>query len=400
MKKLFLLVSLMIVFVFGIFFGKNFFNKNYEKYYLLYAKDMKDWPRAFVDEGVEYVEMKPLDLPPIPKDNPLTKEKALLGEILFNERLLSKSQQYACISCHNKELGFGDGIKTSYGHDLQKGNRNAPNIMMSGFYKKLFWDGRADSLEDQALGPIQNPIEMANDLNIALQRLKNIPFYQNLFLLVFSDKSKIKLEQKSLLGKDFITQKDLDTLKTPIKDKKNKKIAEALITKQNLLKAIATYERTLVPKNTRFNQFLQGKYNALTPQEVYGLHVFRTKGRCMNCHNGMILSDSKFHNIGLSFYGRKLQDLGRYEISKQIEDVGAFKTPSLIGISKSAPYMHNGIFPHLRGVLNMYNAGFPTPKPTDSQRQDPLFPKTSPLIHKLNLSEDEINALEAFLKTL
>ena len=119
----------------------------------------------------------------------------------------------------------------------------------------------------------------------------------------------------------------------------------------------------------------------------------------MNCHYGAILSDGKFHNIGLSFFGRKLQDFGRYELTQDIEDVGKFKTPSLLGVSKSAPYMHTGTFPNLTGVLNMYNAGFPVSVPKGKENYQ-LLPKTDPLIKRLDLTREEISALEAFLRAL
>lgn len=181
--------------------------------------------------------------------------------------------------------------------------------------------------------------------------------------------------------------------------------AKKLITIENITKAIATYERTLVPQNTRFNRFLKGEYSALSDKELFGLDVFRNKGECMNCHYGAILSDKKFHNIGVAFYGRGLQDLGRYEVSKNPSDSGKFRTPSLINVGKSAPYLHNGISPNLVGLIHLYDAAFPF---ADTKRfsigydtsTDTLAPKLDPLIRELNLSIEEIEALEAFLLTL
>lgn len=181
--------------------------------------------------------------------------------------------------------------------------------------------------------------------------------------------------------------------------------AKKLITIENITKAIATYERTLVPQNTRFNRFLKGEYSILSDKELFGLDVFRNKGECMNCHYGAILSDKKFHNIGVAFYGRGLQDLGRYEVSKNPSDSGKFRTPSLINVGKSAPYLHNGISPNLVGLIHLYDAAFPF---SDTKRfsigydtsTDTLAPKLDPLIRELNLSVEEIEALEAFLLTL
>lgn len=230
---------------------------------------------------------------------------------------------------------------------------------MSAFGKEKFWDGRAKNLEDQALFPIANPKEMALPLKDLLRRLNADKFYKKEFQTAFQT-SPITLKQ----------------------------IADAL----------ATYERTLLPKRNAFDKFLLGEKNALSDKEVWGLHLFRTKAKCMNCHYGTAFSDGKFHNLGLTYYKRKYQDLGRYEVSRDIKDIGTFKTPSLRGVIKSPPYMHNGLFPNLSGVLNAYNAGMFHPKPKDTN--DALFPKTSPLLHKLFLNNEELKALEAFLKTL
>ena len=140
-------------------------------------------------------------------------------------------------------------------------------------------------------------------------------------------------------------------------------------------------------------------------EEVWGLHLFRTKGRCMNCHYGASFSDEGFHNLGLTYYGRKYEDLGYYHTTGNTEDIGKFKTPSLRNVVKTAPYMHNGLFPHLRGVLNAYNGGMFHPKANTGETKDKVrenlpYPKTDSLLKPLGLSSDEIEALEAFLKTL
>ncbi len=357
----------------------------YKEYREKYAKSISEWDKPNIDEGVYYDEMQPLpNIAPYTNENPYTEEKSFLGKRLFNEANLSKSSQIACASCHNKELAFGDGIKTSFGHNRQRGKRNSPNIMMSGFFNKLFWDGRADSLESQALMPIVNPIEMAHNLDDMQEFIINTTMYYPLFIFAFGDTkhkqgiynfylNKIKDSKAhklnmqnidkyllSMLIRADIRGENIDILlHNDILPFNYKNYAKSIIKKENIAKAIASYERSLVPQYTRFNEFLKGNYKILNNKEIYGLHIFRTKGRCMNCHYGVALSDGKFHNIGLSFYGRELQDLGRYNITKDKKDLGAFKTPSLIAVSTSFPYMHNGIFPNLRGVLNMYNAGFP-----------------------------------------
>ncbi len=394
----------------GVVYAHTKEGNQYNEYRAKYSKPVSEWEKPHIDDGISYKEMQAL--PKIAKDtkeNPYTEAKMLLGKKLFFEPKLSKSGQIACASCHNPELAFGDSIKTSFGHDRQRGKRNAPNIMMSGFFDELFWDGRAKGLESQALMPITNPIEMAHEINAMQDSIARLREYYPLFILAFGETQKqyevLKIESKEefkkvlldLLSLD-LQNKDLDSLlQSKTLSKEQITLAKKLITKENIAKAIATYERSLVPKNTRFNRFLNGDYKALSDKEIYGLHIFRTKGRCMNCHYGVALSDGEFHNIGLSFYGRKLEDLGRYEISKDEKDLGAFKTPSLIAVSKSAPYMHNGIFPTLKGVINMYNAGFPTHTKTQNAT---LTPKTSKLIQPLNLNKEELEALEEFLLTL
>ena len=388
----------------------------YSEYRSKYARPVNEWEKPNIDNGIYYEEMQAL--PKIARDtkeNPYTEAKMLLGKKLFFEPKLSKSGQIACASCHNPELAFGDSVRTSFGHDRQRGKRNAPNIMMSGFFDELFWDGRAKGLESQALMPIVNPIEMAHELVAMQNYIAKTQEYYPLFLLAFGV-SESQYEILRIQSKDeAVRRKEFDRILLDLlkADRQNKNLdsilqsqaltkeqilaAKKLITQENIAKAIATYERSIVPKNTRFNRFLNGDYKALSNQEIYGLHIFRTKGRCMNCHYGVALSDGKFHNIGLSFYGRKLEDLGRYEVTKDEKDLGAFKTPSLIAVSKSAPYMHNGIFPTLQGVIHMYNAGFPTQTIRQTSK---AVPKTSELIQRLKLNKEEMEALEAFLLTL
>ncbi|MBF0806875.1 cytochrome-c peroxidase, partial [Streptococcus sp. 19428wA2_WM07] len=141
---------------------------------------------------------------------------------------------------------------------------------------------------------------------------------------------------------------------------------------------------------------------ALNDRELLGLHLFRTKARCMSCHSGALLTDQQFHNLGLTYYGRKkYEDLGRYLVTGKNEDVGKFRTPGLRGVAQSGPWMHNGLFPQMVGLLNMYNAGMSRPVPQNAQQAaDPKFPVTSPLLRPLQLTSDEIIALKSFLEVL
>ncbi len=327
-----------------------------------YKLDSTFWIKPHLSDGVEFRELEALpQTPPYPKNNPYSKEKAELGKKLFNDPRLSLSNQIACSNCHDEELGFGDGRSVSYGHDRQKGRRNAPSIMMSAFGKEKFWDGRAKDLETQALMPIADPKEMAYNADKAAKKLNKIAEYKRQF---------------------------------------NGAFGTSEITADLLGKAIATYERSTM-RQTKFDRFIRGNKKAMSDKEIYGMHLFRTKARCINCHNGVEFSDGKYHNLGLHFYGReKYEDLGRYEVTKNPADVGAFKTPSLRGVAKTAPYMHNGLFPHLNGVIHAYNAGMAKPEPQEGKTYNPPFPKSDEILRPLNLSEDEIEALEAFLRTL
>ncbi|MFV0453926.1 MAG: cytochrome-c peroxidase [Pseudomonas sp.] len=329
-----------------------------------YSGPPDQWPAPHVDEDVAWKELGPLpERAPAPKNNPFTEKKARLGEALFFDPKLSRSGQIACASCHEPDLTFADGRKVSFGHDRRAGRRNSQSIVMSGFADTLFWDGRAASLEEQALRPIEDPVEMAFTLPELLQRLNTSADYRQRFAAVFGTES---------------------------------------IDAEKLGQALATYQRTLVrvARNSRFERFLNGRHNQLSDQQVHGLHLYRTKARCLNCHFGPEMTDNQFHNAGMTYYGRKYEDLGRYEVTGKPEDIGRFRTPSLRLVSKTGPWIHNGLFPNLQGVLNFYNVGMPRPQPVGEQVRDPLFPKTSERFQRLDLSADEMRALRSFLDTI
>ncbi|MGS2765060.1 cytochrome-c peroxidase [Sinomicrobium sp. M5D2P9] len=296
-----------------------------------------------------------------PPGNPYSDAKKELGKTLFFDPRLSSSGQIACASCHDSEIGWGDGRRFSYGHNRQLGVRNSMTLFNVGYVDSLFWDGRAESLEQQIHFPLQDTLEMHSSQQIAISNIREIKGYKDLFQNAFGD---------------------------------------SIITFERMEKALATFERTIVSESTRFDRFIQGEADRLSDREVLGLHLFRTKARCINCHNSPLFSDNKFHNTGLTYYGRKFEDLGRYNHTKNKEDIGKFRTSSLREIAETGPYMHNGLFPHLRGVINLYNAGMPRPKRKEHQLNDSLFPKTSPLLKELHLTEEEKLALRAFLHTL
>lgn len=325
--------------------------------------DYSKWPIPFLDDEIkdEYIEIGHLPAVKHPEDNPFSEEKSELGKTLFFDPRLSKSGQISCSNCHEPQLAWGDGKRISHGDFKKEGSRNSPTIINIGQAKSMFWDGRANSLEEQAHAPIESDIEMNTKFHIAVENIKQIKGYDSLFVAAFGDKNA---------------------------------------TEDRIKKALATYQRTIKSTNTLFDEFIRGNAEILEDIEVEGLHLFRTKARCVNCHYGPYFSDQKFHNVGLTYYGRYYEDLGRYNETGKKEDVGRFKTPTLREVAKTGPYMHNGLFPDLSGIMNMYNVGMPHPRRKAHQEKDTLFPETSKLLKPLEMTEREKLALVAFLKTL
>jgi len=326
-----------------------------------YAAPIASWPKPQVADGVTPQEMAPVSSLAPPAVDP---KVAALGQRLFADPRLSRSNTIACISCHSPEHSFADNKRFSLGDGGRAGVRNTPGLLGAGQMKALFWDGRAATLEEQALGPLQHPDEMATDVPGLAAKLAKLDDYPQQFDAVF--------------GKD------------------------AGVTLPRILTALADYQRTLVPPATRFDTFLEGQRSALNDRELLGLHLYRTKARCMSCHSGVLLTDQQFHNLGLSLYGRKFfEDWGRYQATNADADVGKFRTPGLRGVSHSGPWMHHGLIPSLNEVLIMYNTGMPKPKPrTAAQKADPKFPISSELLQPLKLTADELDAMKSFLEVL
>lgn len=325
----------------------------------LYEGSPDTWPAPHLNEGVEHRELGPLPRSPQETDG-RDAERVRLGRQLFFDPRLSGSGQIACASCHDPDLGWADGRTTSFGHNRRRLTRNSPSILNSGYRKTLFWDGRAGSLEEQAVAVLNNADEMHSGDRIVVEHLRLVPEYIDAFRSIYGVESP---------GVDEAAD------------------------------ALAEFERTVVSGRTKFDAFVDGRSDALTDEQVSGLHLFRTEARCLNCHNGPLLSDDKFHHIGLSFYGRPFEDLGRYNVTNNAEDVGAFRTPSLRDALNTRPYMHNGLF-DLDEVLRLYNTGMPTARPRKGEEDDPLFPAKSPLIKPLGLNEQDLADIAAFLESL
>ncbi|WP_282071250.1 cytochrome-c peroxidase [Polaribacter atrinae] len=328
--------------------------------------DNTKWPTPDLDSTVDKKAFKDIGaLPKLqhPEYNPFSKEKSKLGKTLFFDPRLSVSGQIACASCHNPELAWTDNSTRSFGHDRQTGARNSMTILNAGFAHSLFWDGRASSLEDQARFPIGDPLEMNEKLNIAVDKIAKIEGYKPLF--------------KAAFGNDTISLKRIQY-------------------------AIATFERTVNSYKTKFDKFVEGDSTKLNNQEVLGLHLFRTKARCINCHNTPYFSDNQFHNDGQTLFGTKDEDFGRYNVTKNMADIGKIRTPTLREVARTGPWMHNGHFPSLLDVVQFYNLGNPAvvQKKYLGKGRDSLIPTNSPIIKKLNLEKNEIEALIAFMETL
>ncbi len=326
----------------------------------LYSGPSSTWPAPEIDEGVAFVELGRVERP-APPDDPRHQARVDLGQTLFFDARLSGPGQMACASCHEAELGWGDGRATSFGHGFQPLARNAPSILNAVFGTSFFWDGRSETLEDQALAVFENQDEMHASVDHVVATVSSSRGYRARFAAAFGD--------------------DEPTI-------------------ERVLQAIAAFERTVVSDGSAaFDRFLAGDSEALDDAAVRGLHLFRTKARCANCHHGPLLTDGGFHDLGLSYYGRKFEDLGRYRVTGDPADVGRFKTPSLRNVARTAPYMHNGLFA-LDGVLNMYSAGMATLRRKPEQADDPLFPTKSPLLKELDLDAGEKADVIAFLEAL
>lgn len=327
-----------------------------------YEQTPEKWPKPTLDEGVEFRELGTPGPAPAPEENPVTEEKAKLGMSLFFDPRLSGSRQTSCASCHDPELGWADGRSRALGVFTETLGRNTPGLVGVGHMKRLFWDGRSGTLEEQARAVLLNPKEMAAEPAEVEKRLaEEKEFYAPLFQAAFGDDA---------------------------------------ITFDRVVLALATFQRSLKAGRTDFDKFLDGRRDAMSDAALAGLHLFRTDARCMNCHNGPEFTDNQFHNVGLTYYGRELFDPGLYQRTQKPQDMGKFRTPGLRNVSRTGPWMHNGLFPQLDGVLRMYNAGMPRPKPKPEQEKDPKFPVTSPLLKELNLSRQDLADLEAFLRSL
>jgi cytochrome c peroxidase len=282
---------------------------------------------------------------PFPADNPYTLEKVVLGKKLYFDTRLSQANLLSCASCHSPAFGWGDGQPTGVGHLMKPLKRRSPTIVNAAYGAIFMWDGRADSLEEQALGPIQADVEMALSLDELVRRLKAINEYVALFNAAFPGEG---------------------------------------ITTKNIAKAIATYERTVISGRAPFDAWIDGDERAIPEAAKRGFTLFNTKAQCNECHSGWNFTDDSFHDIGL-----KTPDVGRAKFLPEVEkSMHAFKTPGLREIARRGPYMHNGSMTSLEQVIEHYVTG------------GIVRPSRSELIKPLKLTAEEKSDLIAFLQTL
>jgi cytochrome c peroxidase len=300
-------------------------------------------------DGVTVPDIGPMPTQvPTPATNLSYAQKVELGKQLYFETRLSKNNSVSCAFCHNPGTGFADARQFSIGAFGTAGGRQAPTVYNTGFIPLQFWDGRAGSLEEQAIGPIHNPIEMAEMHETVVPKIAKIPAYQKQFQLIFGGGASL----------------------------------------QHIAEAIAAFERTIVSQNSAFDKYTMGETGAMNEAAVRGVALFRGKARCILCHNGPNLTDNRFHNLGVPQVGPLKEDLGRYMVTRAQQDKGAFKTPTLRSVVETAPYMHDGVFKRLEEVIDFFDAG------------GGGNPNLSPLMKPLGLSSEEKADLLEFLKAL
>ncbi len=330
----------------------------------------------------------------VPSDNPITKEKVVLGERLFNDTRFSSTGKISCATCHSPAKAFTDSpLKTSKGINDLTGTRNSPTVLNSAFNLTQFWDGRSPTLENQSLHPFVNSVEMGlKDHAPIIETIRNDPAYVEAFKKAFNgiDQGKISMTE--------------------------------------VTRAIAAFERTLIDGDSRFDRWYYKGEPTLTANEIKGFQVFIGNGRCVSCHavehTSALFTDHKFHNIGVGInripgkdlaqmaqeflrakYNREevdekvlknplASDLGRFAVTLEMTDMGGFKTSTLRNIDLTAPYMHDGSLKTLDEVVEHYNRG------GASSDKEPINPYLSGGIRPLNLTTAEKKNLVAFMKTL
>ena len=297
-------------------------------------------------------EIQPLPQPlagyeamPIPPDNPMTPEKVALGRQLFFDERLSGDGSRSCYSCHVCEHGLTDGLPKAIGAFNKQLPRSSPTLWNIGYHKEFYWDGRSKSLEDQAMAA-WTKANMGAKADEIVAKLNALQGYHSQFQKVFSSAA----------------------------------------TPDNVVKAISAYERTIISGDTAWDRFRAGEQSAMSESAKRGRNIFEAI-KCTNCHDGILLTDQQYHNVGIGM-DQKEPDVGRFTVTKKPEDTGAFKTPTLRDIAKSAPYFHDGSVPTLEAAVDTMLAGGKPNQYLDKKNLEP---------HKIlpDQREDLLNFLRA-----
>ena len=288
-------------------------------------------------------------LPPvaIPADNPQTDAKVELGSQLYFDPRLSADNSISCATCHDPQMAWANHNPVDVGIKGQKGTRNSGTILDAAYMDFQFWDGRAKTLEEQALGPIHNPVEMGDTLENVVRKLAAIDGYRSQFTSVFGGE----------------------------------------VTADGIGKAIAAFERTVLSGPSSFDRYAAGDRSAMPEAAVRGMRLFNGKARCRTCHGGPMFSDQGFHNIGVGM-DRLEPDIGREAVTKDPKDRGRFKTPGLRNVALTWPYMHDGSVRTLADVVELYDAG------------GVKNPTLDIFVMPLGLTDEEQKDLVAFMEAL
>ncbi|MFW6169146.1 MAG: cytochrome-c peroxidase [Planctomycetota bacterium] len=275
--------------------------------------EAKSQPSNSTEELVDV----PLGLPPvpIPDDNPMTAEKIALGKKLYFDPRLSKDGTISCATCHDPQMAWTEHRPTSEGFEGQVGDKNSPTVINSAYAPEQFWDGRADSLEEQALGPMENPIEMGHTLDDLVSDLAEVEEYEQSFQEVFG----------------------------------------TTVTREGMAKAIAAYERTVLSGNSPYDQYQDGDENALTEAQQRGLNLFEDVG-CATCHTPPLFSNYNYYNAGIGM-DKDPPDEGRKNVTGEDRDLGKFRVPMLREVADTHPYYHDGSVETLEEAVEIMATG-------------------------------------------
>jgi len=263
--------------------------------------------------------LRPAEVPQ-PKDNKLTPERVELGKLLYFDTRLSANGKINCATCHHSKRGWTDLEPVSKAIGAGRGPRNSPTVLNTAYGKRQFWDGRARTLEKQALGPIEADVEMNMPLEVLIPKLNKIKGYTELFKTAYPS-------------------------------------SNGVITKQYLAKAIASFERTVLSTTAPFDKYIMGNKNAISVKSEEGFELFKDKAHCMDCHDKFNFTDGSFHNIGLNDGVLQGKELGRYLTKRRGAWYGVFKTPTLRDVTKSGPYFHDGSVKTLKEAVSICASG-------------------------------------------